>query len=223
MALQKFNDGAVFYSEDMDALVFGSNMRFATAAARDAALTGIYAPVNGTNVVIAGEQTHYRRNSAGKWTPMPGTVCFSYASTTAITIASGDTAKTITPWGTNLLGSRNYGNWFNPSNGIFTPDIQGYYEINAACCFFATITTGSRVLSPIYNASGNMYCQTESQWQPSYGTSSNYNYAYATSVIYVASTGGAVYLQIRNTVSSGATVSPSVDYPALFTVKYLGA
>lgn len=212
MALKKFNDGDVFYSEDLDSLVAWSNMRFASAAARDAALVGNLAPAVGTNVTLADENRSYRRFST-MWLPQPGTVMFSAFSASTATIPAGG-AVTIGGY-TNLI--RNFGNAFNLTNGQFTPPAQGYYEFCGGAAFSSPSNNGARTL---YVGLGSGYNVTGSSYSYEYGHAL---YSIFSPAVILLGIGTVAYLNVFNGGSpSTQTLNPDGNSPAYFSAKYLG-
>lgn len=217
MALKKFNDGDVFYSEDMDSLVTGSNMRFPNAAARTAALVGALAPVDGMHTVLSDDGRSYRR-SGSAWLPQPGTVLFSVASTNSVSVASGGLVV-LGNWNTNLLGTRNWGNWLDINSGTFTTPISGYFEFAGAVHFGTPTNTGPRCiwvsagLGTTYSYQGNYTHQYNGAFQLSL----------VPGVVYIPAT-GAAYLRVYNGgTPSAITVTPDANSPALFSARYMGS
>jgi len=222
-ALRKFSDGDVFYSEDLDSLFAWSNLRFANAAARDAALVGTYAPVTGTRVALADENQQYRRVGTN-WIPMPGTICFSYASAAVKDMSYNGASVVLTNWGINLLGSRNLNNWFNPSTGYFTPTLPGYYEFNAAVAVEqpAGLPVGQRQLGLSQYLSGNnTWISQAGMIVPTYGAGQLYLHLIPTVVALPA--GAQFFLFGINTGNGSVNMTPTANNPAFFSAKYLGA
>jgi hypothetical protein len=224
MALRKFIDGEVFYSEDLDSLIAGSNMRFANAAERDATLIGTLGPVAGTVVSLADDSRTYRR-SGTQWLPQPGTMCFSYAATNAKSIAAS-TLTTIDQWNSNLIG-RNWANWFNTSTGYFKPDVSGYYEMCAGVCFSQpAANTGARHLCLMnhYTSGYNMTPGQSMATSPSWGLPAGSPiYLHMTPTVISwngASLGSGIALQVWHGHTSAINVG--TDGPSYFSAKYLG-
>jgi len=212
MALKKFNDGDVFYSEDMDSLVAGSNMRFPNAAARDAALVGALAPVNGTQVVLSDDGRAYRRVGTA-WAPPPGTVLFSYASTTPLNVASGATIP-VTNWTTNLLGGRNWGNWFSGSS--FTTPIAGYFEFAGAVHFGSPTNGGARSVWVNTSGSGNQQAHYTHLYNGAF------QIALVPGPFYMSANTSATLWVYNGGSPSSITVTPDANSPALFSARFLG-
>jgi len=229
MALRKFIDGEVFYSEDLDSLSLASTLRFPNAAARDAALIGELAPVHGTQVAMAddGGGRLIRRSASNTWLPMPGTMCFSYAATGSQSISPQQSyPTTVTGWNSNLIG-RNFNNWFNISNGYFKPDINGYFEMCGGVCFNQSGAYGlSRNLCLVnhYTSGYNMTPGQSVAMSTSYGASSGAIYIHMPPTVIrwsgVNNTGSGIALQAWNGYSSALYIG--IDGPSYFSAKYLG-
>jgi hypothetical protein len=225
MALKKFNDGDVFYSEDMDSLVTGSNMRFSDAATRDAVLVNELAPGPAAQVTLASDLRSYRRSGA-QWLPMPGTVCFSYAKTSAQTVAAS-AMGIIGQWNQSLIG-RNYGNWFDASLGYFKPNIFGYFELCAGVVFDQpSAYTGIRNIF-FYDSYTSGYSTNPSQghvYSSYFGASGSYIFLHSTAVIQwngVSTTGSGLAVAVQNGYSGGLNITPVASVPSYFSAKFLG-
>ena len=214
--VKAFTNGQVFYSEDMDSLVLSSNMRFPTAAARDATLTGSLAPANGIVSVLADEQVTYRYRSG--WQPQPGTVMFSYARTSTVSI-SPSSVQDITGFNVDQLGSRNFGNRFAPVTGLFTPPVNGYYEFSGSACFAQVSDTGGyRVAGTRCGSAGTYFHPEQCQmWSGTYGVNSTLLFAVFTGVVSLQTTQKAslfVFLSGSSAVNVG---------PCYFSARFMGA
>jgi len=131
MALKDWADGELLTPATMNELTSSMNMRFSSAAARDALLVGSLAPVAGMTVFMLDTNmalTYVVVGGNGYWAPQPYTLCF-FARQAAAQGLGANTYAAITGYTVADYGGRNFGNWFDVTTGKFTPKVPGVYEL----------------------------------------------------------------------------------------------
>lgn len=146
LAFQQLGNGI---DTSLTAVQSGTVMRFATKAARDAALVGALAPVPGMMCYCADIKRIEMYATIGTWsgwTPMPGTQVADFGPSVnqpiPITSWTGITLQTTTR---DLLGG------MQANRVTYKPGVPGVYFINAAVSFVAN-ATGVRAVYFVINA-----------------------------------------------------------------------
>jgi len=127
MVIKNWADGELLTPAVMNELTTSMTMRFANDAAREALLVGDMAPAPGMTVYMLDSGitfTYIMVGGNGYWVPPPETLCFFACQSAPQTLTAGVFAAIIN---FSVVG-RNFGNWFNPANGKFTPQLPGLYE-----------------------------------------------------------------------------------------------
>jgi hypothetical protein len=223
MTPKTYTNGQVLYSENMDDLVLSTAMRFPDAATRTAILKGALAPTNGMLTATVDDSSTARWITQGgtpRWQPTSPQVMFSYAAT-AVQMIPAAQQSYVTGWNVNLLGSRNVGNFFNPSSGQFKTTYAGWFEFVGG------------VVSPFVGADFHvgLYMNTGTGAAVDYSRASravgpNPSPSASTSmmsiVVAILPT-YLTYLSVYSALPSGSdSINAQTDIPGYFSAKFLG-
>ena len=138
-AAKAWTDGELFHGDDLDRLFINSTMRFPSAANRATTLVGDFAPVAGTHTALQDDHLTYKYTGT-LWLPPVGTAMFDYCLASVVQYGYNGSTAAVTGFNINQLG-RNWGNWFNPTNGRFTPQLAGFYELSGGVAWVQTTET----------------------------------------------------------------------------------
>jgi len=144
--MKRWVDGELVYDTDLNEIVSQSNLIFATAAARDAFLTGDLAPVPGMTVylvtpdALGGFQKRIRAGGTDYWAPLPGSPVVGVTTPTSVTTMPTGAATQIVAMTT--VRARNVNTMW--ANNRFTPTLPGWYQLDAIIYYYSAAGDGYR-------------------------------------------------------------------------------
>ncbi len=220
MAAQRWVDGQLLTPAAMNELTCGGVLRFADAAARDAALTGGLAPTPGMTVYLAStSQAFTYLNVAGVagWYPQPETLCFSARQTATQSLAA---TTYVTIAGFTLVNGRNYGSWLDPATGRFQPTLPGLYEFAGGLSMTGApaAVSAHRGGFRLNGAPGSTYIPASEHRQI---TPSNVPVSFALRRFIIAMNGTTDYAELIAYASAATSTGTGAQAP-VFSAKYLG-
>ncbi len=223
MAIKKYTNGQVFYAEDMESLTLASNMRFPTAAARTATLTGTAAPAAGMLSTTTDDNatSRWTVQAGARWQPAASQVLFAYACTTPQGVGSGSWVS-VTGWNSNLLGTRNVGAYFNPVTGVFKTDLAGWFELTGGVVFQSAYDQPRHCGFLLADPTTPAIIPYSISSSPAYASGAPHTFVAAVPTAVTLTPTASVTLAAYNSSGGAISICPAAEYTSYFSVRYLG-
>lgn len=225
------------YNTDLNDMVAGGNLVFASVAARDAFLIGDLAPVAGMTVYMQNDSITYKRidvGGIGYWAPTPGTLMACMVTSSGSTVdqvLSPDGAAAVA-YKTPANYGRNLNNCFSTTTYRFTPGVPGFYEMEGLANFYHGTVDGYRATWLCLN--GASQAAIPGSWNHAFpgGSTTNTQFGIFTRTVccYLGATDYVTHMAMHNSTgqtylrgrSDTSSAGYQYNYDSCFTAKYLG-